>query len=421
MRGWKNLEEIARKDGRAALNLNEFMESKDDGVFIIGHASALVRINQELILFDPIWKQKPYGEQWTFVPEQIDCDHILSQIKYCVISHIHSDHVCGDILRRFRGHTTVLIMSGRPDLRNKILGFGCHVLEVEEGAWKDLQGLKFFFVPHAFNTVDSSCLIRSDTYCVYVGNDNFLSADTLERLKTELDASKVKIDVALVPYAFIHYYPWCMGTETMTGNEKAQESRRLNEQSLKQADMFIDILKPVLAIPTGAALFYDHGADHPLNCWLARPHIIKNSVPMIAGDFILGDLIYKIPQTMEDYDEMLITCLGHGKPKEPINCSVFPKFSNVVAKRVMQAQVKIPGYKILVNNLLIDLESLKTILWEDDVDTPHIRFRFDRSVFEKWHKGFITFEEAIGTRLFVYDRFPNEYRLDVTEWYNQNL
>lgn len=384
--------------------LDAFMQSSDDGVFIIGHASALVRIKRKLILFDPVWGDyRPYGEHWKFVPEQVNCDSILSKVDFCVVSHIHADHACEDILKRL--NCPVLVMGGRPELNSRLEGFCSELLCLNQGQWCTLLAdLQFFFVPHAFNSVDSSCFVRSSDYCVYVGNDNFLSRELIEKLEPEIG----KVDVALVPYAFIHYYPHLL--DSLSDEEKALESDRLKEQSLNQAWDFIMAFSPTFSVPTGASLFYDYGSHHILNRTLATPLEVTRTVPLLAGDYILKNRIVSSGLTEHDYLVMLMEGLGPGK-ETPLNIADALEYPIGILQRKLSMPRPPLDHTIFVNNLIVQLGDT----------AAHTKFWFDRPVFEDWLYSKITFEQAIGTRRFTYERNPNVYDLEVVEWYSKYL
>ena len=369
-------------------HLQAFMESDEDGVFYIGHASALARINEMLVLFDPVWDWKPYGEYWYFDPEQINCNEILPLVDFCVISHIHEDHVCESILRRLNSNgCRTFIMSGRPELKARLNKYGCVVSEFEPFSPARRLGLEFTFIPHAFNKVDSSCIVRGrpSGFAVYHGNDNFLSSELIERVV----ALNVKIDVAMVPYAFIHWYPACMN---MPEEEKLAEIQRLNKQSLAQAEAFVDAIKPVHTIPFGSNLL--HYDNEFLNDNLTNPRHFVSALPISAGGYILGHKVF-MPKT-ERIDPL-----------------------RAIALKVQNAGSTVQDHQLVVNGYVIDMQRL--LVYGGDPTGPYTRFDFKPKEFREWIAGKITFEQAIGTRQFTCTRVPNDYRLEVFEWFNKWL
>ena len=57
---------------------------------------------------------------------------------------------------------------------------------------------------HENNGIDASVLVYSDQFSVYHGNDNYCSIEIVE----EFQKIVPKIDVACLPYAYIHWYPF---------------------------------------------------------------------------------------------------------------------------------------------------------------------------------------------------------------------
>lgn len=368
------------------VNFTRFMKSNENGVYYIGHASALARLEGNLVLFDPVWNHRPYGEYWEFLPEQINCDSILDQVDFVVISHIHADHVCERILRKIK--CPVHIMSGRPNLTEKLLSFGCHVVEIDPYEWH--RG--FYFVPHAFNSIDSSCFVKFEQYCVYCGSDNFLSREVLQRIINYIP----RVDVAMVPYAFIHWYPHLL---TMDPQEKAAEVERLNQQSLDQAEMFDSLILPVVTIPFGNSLF--HVENDELNKKLAQPEDFKSAVAMHAGSYVLGDDIYVTKKERE-----------------------LPDVSDVM-DRLSRATFGVEGHQLIIacdhhrfKDLVIDLENHSFWLGSPTPHKNYTRFILKPIIYNQWLNGEITFEEAIGTRQFWCERVPNVYNQKVFEFMN---
>ena len=57
---------------KKSTNLTKFLENNDDGVFYVGHASILVRLNKKKYLFDVIKNTNFYNNSWLFFPSQIN-------------------------------------------------------------------------------------------------------------------------------------------------------------------------------------------------------------------------------------------------------------------------------------------------------------------------------------------------------------
>ncbi len=81
----------------------------------------------------------------------------------------------------------------------------------------------------------------------------------------------------------------------------------------------------------------------------------------------------------------------------------------------------VPNHELIVNNVVIDLESYQVFLRDEPGTKPFTRFNFTKRVFDQWVLGYITFEQAIGTRQFECIREPNDYRIKVFELMNNFL
>ncbi len=396
-------------------SLRLFMQAKGDGVFAIGHASALVRIKSKLYLFDPVWNCNPYGDYWTFDPPQINCDEILSQVDGVFISHIHEDHVCDAILKKIPRQCRIHVMDGREKLIERLLDSGRIIEDYRPMKWHRLtDDIAIFFVPHAFNSIDSSVFISSGDYTVYVGSDNFLDENLLNQLEPWLTA--VKIDVALLPYAFIHFYPHQL--VGVTPEERLSEISRLNEQSLQQAELFIKTLKPDVVIPFGASLFYIEGHDSPLNKYLVSPHELSRPTILEAGDFMLHHTAVHFAGTPR---------ATNWRQLPVINLAVEMDIAddgfdlNRLQKKVGRSKNRVSDHMLIINNIQIDLHSLMVSVGATTSNKPFTRFWVDDKEFRQWLAGKITFEQVIGTRRFLYLRVPNKYNLEVQEWFMNNI
>lgn len=398
------------------INLKKFMSSEVDGVFYIGHASALVRISKELFLFDPIWDNKPYGDYWDFYPAQINCDEILSQVKGVIISHIHEDHVCLPILKRLPRSCKIHNMIGRQPLIDKLLKSEKMIEDYTHSEWHKISDdVEIMFIPHAFNSIDSSCFIRSNAYCVYVGSDNFLNARWNNFVKD------FRPDVAMIPYAFIHWYPRLMN---MDSAEKWKEVDRLNAQSLEQAKQTIKALDPKVVIPFGNNLIYAERSSI-LNTNISMPDDLVDN-PMETGGWCLANgeysqVQFEVPAFKSKmFDPIDCKVNIEGWMLEEVRQKISPavKVNDVWCFRQPKPIV---GHEFIVNDISIELTTFQVGVNYGQSDRNITRFDLDKEVFNEWIAGNITFEAAIGTRRFLCTRTPNVYNLEVFEFMNNYL
>lgn len=396
-----------------------FVNSEKEGVFIIGHASAVIKLWEDgrfwYFLCDPVWDHSPYGKHWEFVPEQVNLDKYLHLFDGCFVSHIHEDHLCDRIISKLK--CPIWIMSGRPQLKDRLSKLNPRVFEIAPRTPFAIipdMAMGAYFVPHEFNSIDSSVFIFGISFTAYHGNDNFLSDETARNLAQIFP----RIDVAMVPYSFIHWYPHLL--KNITEEERLSESERLNKQSLDQASSFIRHLDPMCAIPFGSSMFYRGGRNHPLNKLLARPHDLVGATPILAGGYYLDDRIY-VNETSPERYENLLDSISDDKESH-MNLHFQPTDKQVEKIEEKLATIKfydgIPDHVIIVNSIPIYTNLL---IVADAVKTNRTTFNFDKPVFEKWVGGKITFEQAIGTRRFECIREPNVYDLTVFEFMNKFL
>ena len=93
-------------------DLTSFLDSENDGVFYLGHASILVRLNKKKFLFDFIHNMNFYKNSWIFSNQVLD--KRLEKVDGIFVSHIHQDHYDPSLLRKFNKlKVPIYILDGR--------------------------------------------------------------------------------------------------------------------------------------------------------------------------------------------------------------------------------------------------------------------------------------------------------------------
>jgi hypothetical protein len=147
-----------------------------NGVFYLGHASILVSISGKKILIDPILLSAPYSDAWTFFPSQIS-DRRFFDVDCIIVSHFHQDHYDIEFLKKIDGSIPIVIIGGRPSFELDLMENNIKYIKFvpPEIVTEILDNVYLYGINHETNGIDSSAIIYNDEFCVYHGNDNFLT------------------------------------------------------------------------------------------------------------------------------------------------------------------------------------------------------------------------------------------------------
>ena len=423
--------------------LSNFLQSKNDGVFYIGHASILVRLNNKKYIFDAIEQSNFYNNSWCFFPSQI-MDKRLLDIDGAFVSHIHQDHYDPVFLRKLqRKKVPIYILDGRPNfkkiLKKEKIKF---TLIPHNKKFKINKNIWVYGCLHEYNDIDSSMVISNNNLSVYHGNDNFITKKSLIPFKKTVG----NIDVGCIPFAFIHYYPYLL--EGISKKQMTQEGNRLENQFMDYGIMQTKILKPKIVIPFGSNLFHSDNPNSNMNKAVATPvdfvnyaqkkhkKCSKNYKTMLSGSFCL-----KINNKIVPYYENISANKFNNELKKFINRikkarkSFFNKKLNIKSKHLQFIQRKIKKnkdkiqHKILIDSkkskndkILINLLNNNVTIYKNKYlpDNCHY-FKVENNEFSKWLNGKLTFEEVLGTRRFRYIRKPNVYSVKIMQIYTNYL
>ena len=94
-----NPQETAKQNDTGRLEVRDprgFLESGDDGILWLGHASFYVRVNGASILIDPVFGEPRFISRFVAVASPLE--HIRN-VDYVLLSHDHRDHMDENTLR----------------------------------------------------------------------------------------------------------------------------------------------------------------------------------------------------------------------------------------------------------------------------------------------------------------------------------
>jgi L-ascorbate metabolism protein UlaG (beta-lactamase superfamily) len=292
-------------------SLDAFFASTDDGLLYVGHASILVRLTGKTFLFDPVGS--PYHDCWVFFPGQV-MDPRLLAVDAVIVSHCHQDHFDTELLKLFPDGTPIYIVAGRPMFSQMCREAGLDIIELPADVLTAMgDGVEVYAILHETNGVDSSMVIRNANFSVYHGNDNYVSARTLTRLKQAVG----RVDVGCVPFAYIHWYPFLL--DGVEAEWRTCEAGRLMEQYLEKGVEQAEILDAQVVIPFGSNLVYYDDADSVMNRAVLSPLDFvayarsrpathpERYLPMFAGDLVMK------PHAIDGELALQVTC----KPRDP--------------------------------------------------------------------------------------------------------
>ena len=407
--------------------IDQFLESKKDGVFYIGHASILIRINGKTILCDPAGYEDPYLFSWFYFPDQIKDDRLFS-IDYVYVSHVHKDHYDTAVLKKLSQNTKLIIMEKRDSFERELKkeNISYHTLKADEDVELE-PGIKVRGFINEVNNVDSSAIFFGEDFAVYHGNDHWVDITKLEQF-----SKNQKINIACVPFAYIAWFPYC--SANLSATEIAEKSKELIHQAMDYAVDTIVRIKPDVMVPFGSNLVHFTDAYSMLNLSVKAPMEfydyactkgVGNFVePLHAGDFIIQDkdkmAISKVKTNTVRYrNEMDLHIQSCVKNLQDIR-SLFPvmngeEFLEVVKNRVScfpdtRQLIRIESYnsrrKLEINTTTSQIKFVEEFS-SSDLGIHH--YHLDELASLAYFSGKVIFDDIVGTRRFTLDRKPDIY------------
>lgn len=411
-------------------SLDGFFESAEDGVLYVGHASILVRLNGKTFLFDPVGVSSPYFDCWVFFPAQV-MDPRLLAVDAVIVSHCHQDHFDTAFLKLFPASTPIYIVEGRPMFAQMCAEADVAVTELPADRLTEIaSGVEIYAILHETNGVDASMVIRNDNFAVYHGNDNYVSADTLMRLKRAVG----QVDVACVPFAYIHWYPYLL--DGVEASWREREAQRLMDQYLDKGIEQAEILDAAVVIPFGSNLVYYDDACSVMNRAVLSPLDFvayakakpakhpERYLPMFAGDLVTRprgqSLEISCTRAPADFRAELQAALSatRSRPADlPAEAIMTPADLSWLEERLRRHAVATYDHTIRLEGpggralkIEIDLATQTAAVVDDwRRGAPYHHFRLEAEPMLRWLEQGVTLEGVIGTRRFRLERAPERY------------
>ena len=209
------------------------------------------------------------------------------------------------------------------------------------------------------------------------------------------------------------------------------------------------ILKPKIIIPFGSNLFHLDNPKCAMNRGVATPvdfvnyakkfhkSFKNNYKPMLSGSYCfkkngkINCYFEKISSSkfnikLEKFTYKKIKLINHKKiaKKTKIN----NHHLRYIKKKISKNKDRI-NHKILISNesqknnkICINIKNNKVSIFNKDKLPFNCHyFMVQDNEFNQWLKKKITFEEVLGTRRFIYERYPNTYNVKINSIYTNFL
>ena len=433
--------------------LDSFLKSSYDGFYYLSHASILVRLSGTTILFDPVLAEPPHFGSWLFYPP-MHFSELLSEVDYCIVSHQHKDHYDPNFLRLLSQNTQILIVSGRPHFEDLFRQENITFSLMPSHKLFNLEGdIYVYCANHESNGIDSAICIRNNNLSVYHGNDCYLSSEVTLRIREGFGP----VDIACVPFAYIHWYPFLVNN--MTTKEKEVESDRLVSSYMKLALDQIRCLNPSIAIPFGANMFYNDGVDTDHNKCVLNPidfkdfadqhatDISSSVMPLFAGAIIRPDncneqTSLKVSGGLLSREKLLdgfasyLSEVNNNKEFVSPLLNAYPlsnsEIISIISARLAKSLVdNLPtlNHSIYISSscsptiieIPLDGSDPRIVTSILSNDSPYHHFILTTTAFNAFCSGQFSLGELVAASMFTLTREPNTYSQDVLKYVNSYI
>ncbi len=185
-----------------------FLNSTEDMIVFLGHATFFIRLGGKQILIDPVFGTLPFQKRYTEFP--ISTDKLVN-IDYVLVSHDHRDHCDEDSIKLLQKQNPKAIFLTGLKMKS-VLGKWAKANEIQEAGWyqqyKLDDDLEINFLPsrhwsrRSLNDTNKhlwgAFVIKSNDKTIYFGGDSGYGSHF-----KEVGSLFPNIDVALIGAASI--------------------------------------------------------------------------------------------------------------------------------------------------------------------------------------------------------------------------
>lgn len=131
-----------------SLNISDLLDSKKDGIFWLGHATFVIRINGIQFITDPVFKKAAVIKRWSPLPVEIKD---IPKSHFLLMSHDHRDHCDKTSLRKVHKANPSLAYFTGLNMKPLLNGFLKGASGQEAGWYQQFNteglGFKLYFLP----------------------------------------------------------------------------------------------------------------------------------------------------------------------------------------------------------------------------------------------------------------------------------
>ncbi|CAL6111696.1 Beta-lactamase_superfamily domain-containing protein [Hexamita inflata] len=154
---------------------NDYSQLKNNQFVWFGHSTILFKINDQLVLVDPVFNEvSAFAPHFKYTNE-ITTD-ILPEIDILIISHNHSDHLCVKSLKNIKAKNVVVPLNNKQHLaklfKNEI------IQELDWFQSTNINGVNITCTPSQHNSQRTASDKNKSLWSGFVINDVYYTGDT---------------------------------------------------------------------------------------------------------------------------------------------------------------------------------------------------------------------------------------------------
>ena len=241
-------------------------------ITFINHACFTIKINENLLMFDPWFSGKVFNNSWSLIKETNFDSLELEKLKVIFITHEHPDHLHWDTLKQIRTRTSqkiVIIIPKRQNnnVKKMIEKIGFVALEIPPN--KNLSLFKDLVVSNFPTGHDSAYVIKYKDNVLLNQNDCKLNAEQCRNIKNMFP----KIDYYFMQFSLAGYYGNIDDNVALEGAKNEHVGMIENYRSF---------FNPTTTIPFASFVFFCRQENKFLNDYIVNLGELDKSYQLLS-------------------------------------------------------------------------------------------------------------------------------------------